>query len=344
MRALVTGGGGFLGRYIVEQLRARGDEVRVLARGDYPELIGLGCELVRGDIQDLSTVLRACEGRDVVFHTAAVAGIWGPAKRYFPTNSLATGQVIAACQLHGVGKLVYTSSPSVIYDGTDHRGADESLGYPSSYLCHYPHSKAIGEQSVLAAHGVQGVATCSLRPHLIWGPRDNHLIPRLVARARSGRLRRVGPGTNRISMVYVENAAAAHVQAADRLSLDGPVGGKAYFINEPEPVELWPWVDELLGRAGLPPVRKRISLRAAYAAGAVLEAAYKVCGLTSEPPMTRFLALQLGTDHWYSVERARRDFGFAPVVSVEEGMRRVEGDLRSLAGDRAAKPHGRRSG
>lgn len=330
MRALVTGGGGFLGRYIVEQLRARGDNVRVLARGEYPELAAMGCDVVRGAIQDVGTVMRACADCDVVFHVAAVAGIWGPARRYFPVNTVATAHVIAACQMLGVKKLVYTSSPSVVYDGKDHRGADESLPYPDRYLCHYPHSKALAEQAVLAANGVQGVATCSLRPHLIWGPRDNHLIPRLVARAKAGRLRRVGPGTNRISMVYVENAAAAHLLAADQLKLGGPVGGQAYFINEPEPVEMWPWVDELLGRAGLPPVKRSISLRAAYGLGAILEGVYGTLGISSEPPMTRFLALQLGTDHWYAIDKARRDFGYTPLVSMAEAMRRVEGDLRRL--------------
>jgi nucleoside-diphosphate-sugar epimerase len=330
MQALVTGGGGFLGRYIVEQLRARGDSVRVLARGEYPELVALGCELLRGDIQDGDTVLRACAGCDTVFHVAAVAGIWGPASRYFPINTQATDHVIAACRQQGVKRLVYTSSPSVVYDGTDQRGADESLPYPKSFLCHYPQSKALAEQAVLAAHGVAGVATCSLRPHLIWGPRDNHLIPRLVARARSGRLRRVGTWTNRISMVYVENAAAAHLQAADRLSVDSPVGGQAYFINEREPVAMWPWIDELLAVAGVGPVKKAMSLRSAYAIGAALEGVYKVLGLTSEPPMTRFLALQLATDHWYSVAKAERDFGYRPVVSLEEAMRRVGPELRAL--------------
>jgi 2-alkyl-3-oxoalkanoate reductase len=330
MQALVTGGGGFLGRYIVEQLRARGDSVRVLARGEYPELAALGCEVLRGDIQDGPTLLRACAGCDTVFHVAAVAGIWGPPARYFPINTQATDLVIAACQQQGVKRLVYTSSPSVVYDGTDQCGADESLPYPQSFLCHYPQSKALAEQAVLAAHGVAGVATCSLRPHLIWGPRDNHLIPRLVARARSGRLRRVGTGTNRISMVYVENAAAAHLQAADRLSVDSPVGGQAYFINEREPVAMWPWIDELLEVAGVGPVKKVMSLRSAYAIGAALEGVYKVFGLRSEPPMTRFLALQLATDHWYSVAKAERDFGYRPVVSLEEAMRRVGPELKAL--------------
>lgn len=335
MRALVTGGGGFLGRYIVEQLRARGDEVRVLCRGDYPELAALGVELVRGDVRDAVAVARACAGRDIVFHTAAIAGIWGQKGEYFAINTRGTAHVIAGCHLAGVERLVHTSSPSVIYDGTgpqgvNHEGADESLPYPSSYLCAYPESKAHAERLVLEANGTNGLSTCALRPHLIWGPRDNHLFPRLIARAKSGRLRRVGPGTNRISTVHVATAAAAHLQAADRLSPGSHVAGNAYFVNDKQPVAMWPWIDRILELAGLPPVRKRIGLAAAYRAGAVLEGVYRVLGLRSEPPMTRFLALQLGTSHFYTTARAERDFGFHPVVDPDAALEEMRDELRSL--------------
>ncbi|MBI3863730.1 MAG: NAD-dependent epimerase/dehydratase family protein [Planctomycetia bacterium] len=331
MQALVTGGGGFLGLYIVEQLVARSDKVRVLCRGDYPRLGELGVECVAGDVRDAQAVARACAGVDTVFHVAAVSGIWGPWSHYYTINTQGTENVIAGCRQHGVRRLVYTSSPSVIYDGRDQRGSNESLPYPQKYLCHYPHSKALAERAVLAANGQEGLATTALRPHLIWGPRDNHLIPRLVARARSGRLRRVGRGDNRVSMSYVENAAHAHLLAADRLAPGSPPAGQAYFINEPEPVNLWRWIDELLTLSGLPPVRKVISSRAAYAAGAVLEAVYTAARLPGEPPMTRFLAQQLGGTHFYDTSKAIRDFGYAPLVSVAEGMHRLEPELKRLA-------------
>jgi nucleoside-diphosphate-sugar epimerase len=330
MHALVTGGGGFLGLYIVEQLVARGDQVRVLCRGSYPRLVELGVECVAGDVRDAAAVAGACQNVDAVFHVAAVSGIWGPWSHYHGINTVGTENVLAACRQRNVGRLVYTSSPSVIYDGRDHRGADENLPYPATYLCHYPHSKALAERAVLAANG-PGLSTVALRPHLIWGPRDNHLVPRLIERARSGRLRRIGAGQNLISMAYVENVARAHLQAADRLSPGSPVPGQAYFINEPKPVPLWKWIDELLGLAGLPPVRKSISPRMAYAAGATLEAVYMALGLGGEPPMTRFLARQLSGDHYYRVDRAVRDFGYAPAISVSEGMRRLEPELRQLA-------------
>jgi nucleoside-diphosphate-sugar epimerase len=241
--------------------------------------------------------------------------------------------VIDACRKHGVPKLIYTSSPSVIFDGLSHENVNESHPYPERFLCHYPHSKSMAEQAVLAANGTDGLSTVSLRPHLIWGPRDNHLIPRLIQRARSGRLRRVGDGQNLISMSYVENVASAHLQAADALGPNSPAAGQAYFINEPEPVNLWQWIDELLRLAGLPPVDKTISTKAAYRAGAVLEALYGILRLPGEPPMTRFVALQLAGSHYYDISKARRDFGYKPIVSVEEGMRRLQPDLRRLTTD-----------
>jgi nucleoside-diphosphate-sugar epimerase len=332
MRALVTGGAGFLGLYVTEQLVARGDSVRVISRHSHPRLGEMGVEWQQADIRDPASVERACRDVDTVFHIAAVPGIWGPWKLYYETNTLGTRHVIDACRKHKVSRLIYTSSPSVIYDGKDHIDVDESYPYPQKYLCHYPHSKALAEREVLAANGRDGLSTVSLRPHLIWGPRDTNLIPRLIARARSGRLRRVGSRRNVISMSYVENAAATHLRAADALAPGSAVAGNAYFINEPEPVNLWSWVDELLSRAGLPGVRKSIPGGAAYALGALCEATYAVLRISAEPPMTRFLAQQLAGSHSYKIARAQRDFGYKPLITVEEGMRRLEPDLKRLAG------------
>ena len=330
---LVTGGGGFLGRYVVEQLLARGNRVRVLCRGRYPQLDDLGVACARGDVRDLDVVTRACKGVDGVFHVAAVPGIWGSWKLFHDINTVGTHNVITACKRQTVPRLIYTSSPSVIYDGRPHENVDESYPYPDpdEFLCHYPHSKMLAEQAVLAANDSQ-LATVALRPHLIWGPRDNHLIPRLIRRAKSGRLRRVGDGTNLISMTYVENAAAAHLQAADVLEPEAANAGKVYFINEPEPVNLWDWVDELLHVAGLDPVRKRISARAAWRVGSLLELIYRCLFLRSEPPMTRFLASQLSSSHYYSIAAAREDFGYTPLVSPEEGLQQLEPELKQLGG------------
>ena len=327
MRALVTGGGGFLGLYVVEQLLADGASVRVFCRGRYKKLSEAGVETVQGDIRDSAAVESACEGVDTVFHVAAVPGIAGSWDLFHQINTLGTENVIAGCQRQGVARLVHTSSPSVVFGGGDHLDADESLPYPERFLSHYPHTKALAEQAVLAANGRAGLATCAIRPHLIWGPRDTQLVPRLIERARSGRLRLVGDGSNEISMAYVENVAAAHLQAARALTLESCVAGQAYFINEPDAVNCAEWINTLLSLAGLPPVRKRVSARAAYGIGAVCEAVYSLLRLNGEPPMTRFLAEQLSSSHSYSIAKAQRDFGYTPVVSVEEGLRRLRAEL-----------------
>lgn len=333
--ALVTGGGGFLGQYLVEQLIASGWQVRVLCRGDYPQLRKLGVEIHQADIRDKEKVQAACLGRHAVFHVAAVPGIWGSWEMFHGINTIGTQNVIDGCRRHGVQKLVYTSSPSVVFDGHDHINADESLPYPQTYPCHYPHTKALAEQAVLAANGSDGLATCALRPHLIWGPRDNQLIPRLIRRARSGRLMRVGDGTNEISMAYVENVAAAHVQAANNLEIGAAVAGRAYFINEPTAVSCWGWIDTLLQLAGLKPIRRSMSAQTAQRIGGVLESLYSLLRLKSEPPMTRFLAAQLSSSHSYRIDNARRDFGYQPLVTVEEGLRRLEPELIALGRGRS---------
>lgn len=328
MNTLVTGGGGFLGQYIVEQLIARGESVRVLCRGEYPELSRLGVKIIRGDIRDAGKLREACRGIETVHHTAAIAGIWGSWDSYHSINTEGTRNLIDACLREGVRKLVHTSSPSVVFDGKEHLNASEDLPYAGRFLCHYPHSKMLAEKLVLEAHGAGGLATTALRPHLIWGPRDNHLIPKLLARAKAGKLIRVGEGSNLISATYVENGAAAQVQAAERLTVDAPHGGKAYFINDPAPLKLWEWIDELLRTAGLPPVQRAISAGTAYFAGSILEAGHRLIGSQNEPRMTRFLALQLSKSHTYSIARAQRDFGFNPPVSYQEGMKRLQPDLR----------------
>lgn len=329
MRVLVTGATGFLGQYVVEQLRARGDAVRGLCRRAAPELESLGVEIVRGDITDRAAVVAACQGVDAVIHTAAIAGIgmqWAP---FFATNVLATRHVLDGCREHGVGRLVYTSSPSVTFDGSPQRNVDLTGPYPTRWLAHYPHTKAIAELEVINAHRPGLLHTCSLRPHLIWGPRDRHLIPRLLERARSGRLRRVGDGTNLVDMIYVENAAAAHLSALDKLAAADPVGGCAYFLSQGEPVNCWDWINEILALAGLPPVRKAVSFATANRVGAVCEFIWRVLRRTDEPPMTRFLAAQLAKDHYFDLTRARADLGYEPRISTSDGMRRLGEWLRT---------------
>ncbi len=319
MRALVTGGGGFLGRYVVEQLLARGDEVTVFARGAYPDLGEMGAHPIRGDLRDAAAVAEACRGMDVVFHVAAKAGLWGPWEDFYAVNVVGTENVVAACRANDVPRLVYTSSPSVVFDGTSQEGVDESYPYPESYESFYPQTKAMGERRVLAANGPD-LLTTSLRPHLIWGPRDPHLLPGLLARARAGQLVQVGDGTNRVDLTYVEDAAWAHLLAADALAPGSPAAGSTYFISQDAPVNLWSWVERLLEELGLPPVRRRIPLAAARAGGAALEAAYKLLPFRGEPRLTRFLASELAQSHYYDISRAKEELGYVPCYTMEGAL------------------------
>ena len=322
MKALVTGGGGFLGGRIVQKLCQRGDTVRSLTRTVYPWLSDLGVEQFSGDLTDVNAVSRAVAGCDVVFHVAAKAGVWGRYSDYYHTNTVGTQNVIAACKIRRVPRLVYTSTPSVVHSGISVEGGNESLPYPKHFEAEYPASKAIAEQAVLAANGPE-LMTVALRPHLIWGPGDPHLIPRVIARAKAGRLKRIGTHPICVDITYVDNAADAHLLAADKLTYGSPICGKPYFISDGQPVDLWEFINWVLAMAKLPPVTQSVSVWKAKLAGLLLERVYRTLHLSAEPPMTRFIASQLSTSHWYDITAARRDLGYVPHVGIEEGLRRL---------------------
>lgn len=323
MKALVTGGGGFLGRYIVEKLIGRNDSVRVLGRSRYPELQSLGVEIIQADLRDQTAVIKACERVEVVFHVAALPAIWGKWKDFYGINVEGTKNVLTGCKAHRVSRLVYTSTPSVVFDQSDLCKVNESYPYPDRYNCYYPATKAMAERMIIHANGEGGLLTTSLRPHLIWGPRDTHLIPKVIQRAKARRLYIVGDGTNKVDITYVENAADAHLQAADHLKVGSPVAGQVYFISQGEPVVLWEFINQLLERLVISRVTKGISYNTARSIGAVLEVVYKVFRLAGEPRMTRFLASQLARSHYFEISKARRDFGYSPKITTSEGIERL---------------------
>ena len=336
--ALITGGTGFLGRRIVERLLGQGRPVTVVARTRAPDLEARGVRFIRADLGDAGAIRSSCAGAHTVFHTAAKVGVWGPRDEYFRTNVLGTRAVIDGCKEHGVRRLVYTSTPSVVYNGRDLAGADESLPLTTRCPSPYPLTKAAAEAEVLAAHG-GSLATVALRPHLIWGPSDPHLVPRILERARAGTLRIVGGGLNRVDMVHVENAADAHMAAEQALCSPGSAaGGRAYFITDGHPVVLWDWINGLLAALGEPPVSRRVPLGAAFALGAACEAAWWALRLAGEPPMTRFVAAELARDHWFDISAARRDLRYEPRAAHEEAMAELVTSLRDASGSAASRP------
>ena len=321
MKVLVTGGGGFLGKAIIMRLVSRGDDIRSFCRSFYAKLEELGVEQIQGDIGNSAEVEKACKGIELLFHVAAKPPPWGPFADYYRTNVTGTQNVIDACIKQNIARLVYTSTPSVVFNGSDIEGVDESMPYPIKYMAHYPKTKALAEQKIVKAASPD-LKTIILRPHEIWGPGDNHIAPRLIARAK--RLKRIGSGKNLVDTTYIDNAADAHILASDQLEKNPELSGNIYFISQGEPVLAWEMINATLKAAGLDPVRGSVPYPIAWLAGALLEWVYHIFRLSGEPYITRFMAYAVAKAHWFDIGAARRDLGYIPRVSMEEGLHRLE--------------------
>ena len=321
-KVLVTGGGGFLGKAIVQRLLQEGAAVRSFSRKAHTELETLGAEQVQGDIRDARAVSNACKGVDVVFHVAAKIQLWGDYRDFYATNVMGTEHVIQACREKDIQHLVYTSSPSVVYDGRkDAAGIDESAPYPRRYHTHYQKTKSMAEKRILKASN-PSLRTVALRPHLILGPGDTQLIPRLIAWSKH--LRIIGDGKNLIDWTFIDNAAYAHVLAAKKLTENQGVAGKVFFISQGQPLNLWRLVNHILEAAGKEPVDKTLPKDVAYFLGWLFEIFYTWFPTTSEPKMTRGLATELARNSWFDISAARNELGYAPEVSAQEGLKKIK--------------------
>ncbi|ABZ77369.1 3-beta hydroxysteroid dehydrogenase/isomerase [Shewanella halifaxensis HAW-EB4] len=336
-RAFVTGAGGFLGKAICERLLAAGINVTGFARSEYPELSAMGVNMIKGDIANEQALLDAIQGCDVVFHVASKAGVWGSKQSYFSPNVDGAHHIINACKKCNIECIVYTSTPSVTFAGADEEGNDESAPYAKQFLNFYGESKAIAEQMMLAANGDKlsngkYLGTTALRPHLIWGPNDPHLVPRVLERAAAGRLKLVGKEDKLVDTIYVGNAAYAHILAALKLSETSAdrasCAGRAYYLSNDEPITMAAMLNKILECKDLPPVTKRVPSNVAYIAGCVLESVYGLLGKKDEPIMTRFVARQLSTSHYFDISAAKNDLGYSALVSIDEGMERLKASLQ----------------
>ncbi len=324
MKVLVTGGGGFLGKAIVKQLLEKEYKVYSFSRSHYPEVESLGAKCILGDLSRYEDVQEALTGMDAVFHVAALAGVWGDYSHYYNTNYIGTKNIVDACLKLGISKLVYTSTPSVILDSKESlSGADESLAYPEKYSNPYGETKAMAEKYVLSHHKEGVFHTCALRPHLIWGPGDPHIFPRIFEKKKKNILKIIGDGQNKVDIIYVDNAAKAHIQAFEKLGPSSSVGGKAYFLGQGDGIKLWDFINDVLVRGGCEPVKKKLPFKLVYKIGHACEIIYKTLGIKTEPPMTRFVCNQLGKDHYFSHKAAERDFGYRPEIGISEGLDRV---------------------
>ncbi len=321
MRILVTGGNGFLGRAIVRRLVNLGHSVTTLARHSHPDLMSWRVEQVLGSITDPKIANLAVNDQDAVIHTAAKAGVWGSKSEYEETNIQGTRVVLQAAIHRGVSRFVYTSSPSVVFDGHDAPNlSEEQAKYPATYLTDYSRTKAIAEREVLEANG-KGISTVALRPHLIWGPGDPHLLPRLWGRAIAGKLRLIGPGNNRIDTTHVENAAEAHVLAVEKLGPGSACSGKAYFVTNGEPLAIKELFARFLEAAGIDPKIPSVSPKIARMIAYLSERWALWTKQKSEPLLTRFVVDQLASEHWFCLDNIRKDLGYQPVINTDAGLK-----------------------
>ena len=321
MKILVTGGGGFLGSAICRQLLDLGHEVVAFQRSPADHLAHPQLKCVRGDINDAPGLLNAAEGCEAIVHTAGKAGVWGNADDYHRINVDGTANVIKTCRRHGIRQLVHTSSPSIVHAGGDIGGGDESLPVADHFTAPYPASKAAAEKLVLAAND-ENLKTVALRPHLIWGPGDPHILPRLAAKARGGTLALPGPD-KLVDTIFVENAGLAHIKALQELAGAARCAGKPYFITNNEPLPQGEIIQKLLAAIGIEVRIRAVPVAIAMLAGIVCETTWRTLRLPSEPPVTRFSVEQLATAHWFDTRAAERDLGYRPTISIAEGLERL---------------------
>ncbi len=322
MKVLVTGGGGFLGQGVCKQLVAAGYTVCAFNRNRHAALDDLNVEQRIGDISNLDSVVDAAKDVDAIVHSAGKVGAWGKLEDFYETNVRGTDNVLAACELHEIRKLVFTSSGTVVHSGGDLEGIDESAPYASHFSSPYAQTKALAEQRVLAAN-TKDLATVALRPHFVWGPGDPNFLPRILKQARSGRLRLIGKVAKKIDTTYIDNAALAHVLALQKLDIGSPIAGKKYFIGQGDPITHEALINGWLRADGFPPETRRISPGLAEFLGAALETIYQTLRIQQEPPLTRFVVEQLSTSHWFNIDAARNDLGYTPTVTIAEGMARL---------------------
>ena len=332
MKIVVTGGMGFIGSSVLTRLLALEHKIVAIGRSANPRNArshpNLSYHCV--DLSQRKIPEEIIRGTDLVFHIAAKAGIGGRYSDYYSANYLSTVQLLETCKEHGVSRFIFTSSPSVVFSQKSISNGNESLPYLNHSAFAYAHTKALAEKHVLLAHKPGSFQSLALRPHLVWGTADPHLLPRVIQRHKAGKLRIVGEGRNRMDLTHVKNVAHAHLLAMQKMIADERFGGKPYFISQDEPVALWGWLNEIFLALQLPPLESKVSFRKAYLAGLLMEKVWKLPFFKGDPPMTRFVASQLAHDHWFSNKEALSDFGYSPILSMEDGLKETLPWLRTL--------------
>ena len=321
MKVLVTGTGSLLLGGIASELVRRGDDVVCLQRSSSAFVGHQNAHEVLADICDAEAVAAAAHGCDAIIHGAARVGIVGSQKEFYETNVIGTSNILQAAEQHHISRLVFVSTPSVAHTGVSLIGApagEAEIGRSRSY---YAESKAIAERTVLNARN-EHLAVVAVRPHLVWGPGDTQLVGRIVERAASGRLAVIGTGNALVDSTYIDNAISAHIAALDALHIGSACDGKAYVVSNGEPRTVNELMRSMCESAGIPFEPRHVSLALGIRLGSLIERLWPLMR-SSEPPLTRFVAEQLGTAHWFDQRAVQQDLGWTPQVSLDEGFQRL---------------------
>lgn len=324
MNILVTGASGFLGHQIVLDLIKEGHQVFNLSRSTPKELTELGVSTLNADLRDLNSLENIFSKYqfDAVFHAASKVGMWGKWQDFYDINFTGSKNIFDISSKNHVKYFIYTSTPSVVFDFDDIIDGDESLPYAQNSMSLYAKSKILAEKYILNTDSEMKV--CALRPHLIYGKRDQNIIPRLIEARRKNKLKIIGNGNNIVDVIHVENASLAHILAFKELQKEAKNNKKAYFIAQEKPVLLWKFIDQILETKGLSKVTSKINFSLAFKIGFFIEIMLKLLRINNvHPPMTRFVALQLGKSHYFSHDNAWKDFGYKPLFSVEESLKKI---------------------
>ncbi len=314
---------------LVRRLVKEGHDVASFSRNSYSQHIELGVKSFTGDISNPAHIFTACKDIEAVFHTAAKVGFWGTYADFYKTNVSGTENLINSCISNGVGRLIFTSSASVVFDGTHLEGINESVNYPLVAASNYTATKAIAEQMVLQANS-GFLRTISLRPHLVWGPGDTQLIPKMIQRAESGKLRRPGKRDYFIDTTYIDNLIDAQLLALDKMELDKAICGKPFFITDGKPVKSWDFINSILMTAGVDPIKKTFPKAFALAVAWIIEKTNQLLKSNKDPFISRFLIHELCTHHWFDISAARSLLGYQPAIGFNEGIRRLKQEFCSV--------------
>lgn len=317
MTTLVTGSRSLLAAHVTQALVQRGETVSVLQRNPSQVAAELGLQEHLCDIVEVTPAM--LEGVDTVIHLAARVGVVGSREQFFTTNVVGTRALLAAAQAAGVRRFVFVSSPSVAHTGSALAGEGAGPADPRHAKGEYSKSKALAEKEVLAADTPE-MLTIAVRPHLVWGPGDTQLVGRIVERAREGQLALVAGGRPLIDTTYLDNAVDAVIAAVDRIEAGHR---QAFIVSNGEPRTVAEMIERICAAAGEKPPTRSVPRSAAWLAGAVAEGVWKVRGSQDDPPMTRFLAGQLGTAHWFDLRQTQEVLQWTPRVSLDEGFARL---------------------